>query len=72
MKTYKITATLNINLVTLVMAKNEEEALKMADDGRDVSICIHGAEHAGIPDNEWVLSSEMTYDEPTVDEAEEQ
>lgn len=43
MKTYKVTGTVKLEVVTLVEAESEKEAGKIAQD-RETDICIHGSE----------------------------
>ncbi len=43
MKTFKITATAKVEVVTLVRARNAKQAEKIAMD-RGAEICIHGSE----------------------------
>lgn len=56
MKTYRVEATVIVNVVTMVEAESEDEAQAIAD-GRDVSLCIHGSEFSDgdVPDDEFVL-----------------
>lgn len=56
MKEYRVTAVCRVEVVTLVYANSEEEAINEAID-RDVSICVHGSECADgcANDMEFVL-----------------
>ena len=53
---YRITAQTTIEIVTIVKAKSEEEAINIAMD-RDVFLCIHGSElvEKDVSDEEFVL-----------------
>lgn len=45
MKKYRVTATASVQVVTIVEAENEEQAIQEAAD-RETDICIHGSEFA--------------------------
>lgn len=66
MKTYKVTGTVQVEVVTLVEADNEEEAEQIAQD-RETSICIHGSEFSdglSIENDEFVLVDGQPYGYP--------
>ena len=52
---YRIEGIATIEIVTIVKAETEQEALKIAAE-RDVSICCHGSEYSGhcVSENEFI------------------
>lgn len=51
MKKYRVTARCQVEVVTIIEANSEEEAINEAMD-REVDICIHGSELADGEANE--------------------
>ena len=45
MKTYRVEATVTVEVVTMVQAESEQEAERIAAD-KEVGLCIHGSEFA--------------------------
>lgn len=62
MKKYRVTAKCIVEVVTIIEANSEEEAISLAKQ-RDVEICIHGSEFENNkPDENNFCLTDGTYD----------